>query len=91
MTVAKVQHSIETVKVTGKKKPIKVICTADKEMSEREQILTSSDKEMDARAKQAVSSAVAKNQFCKKPIARYDVVTKEVYVEYPNGEKKYVK
>ena len=48
------------------------------------------DAEMDARAKQAVKSAIEKAKFCKKPVAHYDAVTKRTYVEYPNGEKRYV-
>ena len=48
------------------------------------------DAEMDARATQAVKAAVAKAQFCKKPIAKYDLLTKRAYVEYANGERRYV-
>ena len=48
------------------------------------------DAEMDARAKQAVKSAIEKAKFCKKPVTHYDAVTKRTYLEYPNGEKRYV-
>lgn len=33
--------------------------------------------EMDARAIQAVKSALAKAEFCKKPVAKYDVKEKK--------------
>ncbi len=29
-------------------------------------------------------------EFCKKPIAKYDSENKRAYVEYSNGEKRYV-
>ena len=45
---------------------------------------------MDKRATEAVKSAVAKAEFCKKPVAKYDSKTYKVYVKYANGEKKYV-
>ena len=46
--------------------------------------------EMDARARQAVKVAIEKAKFCKKPVARYDTETKRAYIEYANGERKYV-
>ncbi|WP_164516817.1 hypothetical protein [Clostridium transplantifaecale] len=46
---------------------------------------------MDARATQAVKAALAKAEFFKKPVAKYDLKTKRVYVEYADGEKKRVK
>ena len=52
--------------------------------------ISSRDAEMDARATQAVKAAVAKAQFCKKPIAKYDTEAKRAYVEYANGERRYV-
>ena len=30
------------------------------------------------------------DKICKKPIAKYDMVTKSAYVEYADGEKEYV-
>lgn len=75
-----------TVKIrTGKKHSIKVISSA-----EQKKYISSHDAEMDARATQAVKSAVDKATFCKKPVAKYDIVTKKAYVEYANGVKKYV-
>ncbi len=53
-------------------------------------IISLQDAEMDARALKAVRVAVEKAQFCKKPIARYDVTSKRTYIEYADGEKKYV-
>ena len=55
--------------------------------SERDKYLTDSDREMDLRATAAVEAAIQKAKICKKPIARYDVETKEAYLEYPDGTK----
>ena len=46
--------------------------------------------EMDYRAEEAVKAALHRAKVCKKPIARYDMDTKRAYIEYPNGERKYV-
>ena len=53
--------------------------------------LTENDKEMDYRARKAVEMAIEKARICKKPIARYDAETKRAYLEYPNGEREYVR
>lgn len=53
-------------------------------------IISELDAEMDARAAEAVRVAVSKAIFCKKPVAKYDLETKRAYIEYPNGERKYV-
>lgn len=58
---------------------------------EKNEYLTDSDKEMDARARQAVKTAIEKAEFCKKPVTRYDVDTHKSYIEYPNGDIKYGK
>lgn len=68
-----------------KKLSVKVVHTSKQGNS-----ISARDAEMDARATQAVKAAVAKAQFCKKPIAKYDFVTKRAYVEYANGERRYV-
>lgn len=52
--------------------------------------LSENDKKMDIRATQAVTSALVKARICNKPIAKYDVSTQKAYIEYSNGEKKYV-
>lgn len=52
--------------------------------------ISENDAEMDARAVEAVRAAVSKAVFCKKPVAKYDVEAKRAYIEYPNGDKKYV-
>lgn len=52
--------------------------------------ISESDAEMDARAVEAVRAAISKAVFCKKPVAKYDLETKRAYIEYPNGERKYV-
>ncbi len=70
---------------TGKKLSVKVV-----HASKQGGAISVRDAEMDARATQAVKAAVAKAQFCKKPIAKYDLLTKRAYVEYANGERRYV-
>ena len=37
-----------------------------------------------------VKAAINKAKICKKPIAGYDNEKKQAYVEYANGERKYV-
>jgi len=53
-------------------------------------IITESEAEMDSRATAAVRSAINKATVCKKPVAKYDPILKKAYVEYANGERKYV-
>ena len=57
---------------------------------EEKSTLTESDNEMDERAVEAVKAAINKAKICKKPIAGYDNEKKQAYVEYANGERKYV-
>lgn len=64
---------------------VKVISSAD-----QDQYISCSDKEMDKRAIEAVRAAVAKAEFCKKPVAKYDTKTHNAYVKYANGEEKNV-
>lgn len=71
--------------IKGRKHSIKVIAS-----SEQKGYISSQDAEMDARAIEAVKSAVAKATFCKKPVAKYDTEKKKAYVEYADGVKKYV-
>lgn len=77
MAVARVRN--------GKKHTIKVVASVD-----QKNVISKRDKEMDARATQAVKSAVAKAKFCKKPVAKYDTITSKAYIEYADGAKKYV-
>lgn len=70
---------------TDKKLSVKVVHPSKQEGS-----ISARDAEMDARATQAVKAAVARAQFCKKPVAKYDLDTKRAYVEYANGERRYV-
>lgn len=70
----------------GKKHTIKVVTS-----SNQKSIISDRDAIMDARAVQAVKSAVEKAKFCQKPVARYDVRAKKAYIEYPDGEKVYVR
>lgn len=53
--------------------------------------ITPNDAEMDARAKEAVKSAINRAKTCKKPIARYDKSSKRAYIENADGDKIYVK
>ena len=55
--------------------------------SERNIFISKNDAEMDARAIQAVRAALHKAEFCKKPIAKFDVETRTAYMEYPDGRK----
>lgn len=55
--------------------------------SNKENVISKNDAEMDARAIQAVKAAISKAEFCKKPIAKFDVKTKTAYVEYPDGRR----
>ena len=52
--------------------------------------ITNDDAEMDNRARAAVKAAIDKAKLCKKPVAGYDAVSKRAYLEYANGERKYV-
>ena len=56
---------------------------------EQQGVISNRDAEMDARAVQAVKSAVKKAEFCKKPVAKYDKVAKKAYVQYADGVRKY--
>ncbi len=70
----------------GKKYKINIV-TNDAENS----ILSVTDKEMDRRAEKAVAIAIEKAEFCNKPVARYNIKTKQAYLDYGNGEIKYVR
>ena len=65
---------------------IKVISSADQRIS-----ISDTDADMDKRVKQAVKAAIDKAHICNKPIARYDFKTQKAYIEYTDGNKKYVK
>lgn len=80
-----VNNLSRTIEVAGKSFSVEIISPAKQKLR-----ITDSDAEMDARANQAVKSAIAKAEFCKKPVARYDVVTQKAYVEFSDGKKKYV-
>lgn len=67
---------------------VKVVTDADS--LRKNHLISESDAEMDDRATAAVRSAIDKAKICKKPIAKYDMVTKRAYVEYADGEKEYV-
>ena len=68
--------------IKTKRHNVKVVSSSNKR-----KFISDSDAEMDARAVEAVRAAVSKAEVCKKPIAKYDVVTKKAYVEYPDGRR----
>ena len=68
-----------------KNKKIKIVSA-----NRRNQELSSQDSEMYNRAIHAVKAAVEKAVVCKKPIAKYDIQKKKAYIQYANGEIKYV-
>lgn len=77
---------MSTAKVrTGKNHTIEVVSSID-----QKSVISNHDAEMDARAIQAVKSALEKAKFCKKPVAKYDTAKKKAYVEYADGVRKYV-
>jgi len=77
---------MDTVKVIqGKKHTIKVVAS-----NNQKEFISIGDVEMDARALEAVKSALEKAKFCKKPVAKYDFESKRAYIEYPAGVKKYI-
>lgn len=80
-----------TVTMIENRKLIKVFHNTQNDKFQTNNIISVQDAEMDKRALAAVKSAVAKAKVCNKPIARYDLDTKRVYLEYPNGERKYVR
>ena len=53
-------------------------------------VISDADAEMDARAKEAVKSAINSAKTCRKPIARYDRVSRRAYIETSDGKKTYV-
>lgn len=69
----------------GKKRVVKVVND-----STQDDAISAEDAEMDAKAIRAVKAAIEKAKYCKNPIAKYDQVEKRAYVEYANGERKYV-
>ena len=71
--------------INGEKYTINVVT------SDPDETLTENEKEMDYRARKAVELALEKAKVCKKPIARYDAETRRAFLEYPNGEREYVK
>ena len=86
------EHTSSNVKTITRKHTIKVVIqNTPKEIINTEKILSNQDEEMDKRASHAVKSAIERAIICKKPIAKYDEASKRTYIEYANGEKKYVK
>lgn len=72
------------IRITGNR-PITVVYS-----SESADAISDSDAEMDLRAREAVKAAINRAQICKKPVARYDKISKKAYLETADGEKKYV-
>lgn len=85
-------ESSSNIKMITGKHTIKVVTpNTSKGIMNTPKILSNQDEEMDKRASHAVKSAIERAIICKKPIAKYDAVSKRTYIEYANGEKKYVK
>ncbi|MBQ9062380.1 MAG: hypothetical protein IJ121_06115 [Eubacterium sp.] len=51
-------------------------------------VISDSDFEMDLRASDAVCMAIKKAKILRKPIAKYDRITGEAYLEYPDGRRE---
>jgi len=75
----------EVKMIMGKNHSIKVVPS-----NKQKEFISIGDLEMDARAVEAVKSAVEKAKFCKHPVAKYDFKSKKVYIENSEGVKKYV-
>lgn len=58
---------------------------------EARKVISKNDAEMDRRAREAVRTAIAKAEFCEKPIAKYDKINKQAYIENMHGVREYVK
>ena len=75
---------IRTIKLNGNRSV--TVVSEDSSHS----VISDADAEMDARAKEAVKSAINRARTCKKPIARYDKVSRRAYIETSDGKKTYV-
>ena len=73
-----------TIKIYGNRSV--TVVSADSSHS----VISDADAEMDARAKEAVKSAINRAKTCRKPIARYDRVSRRAYIETSDGKKTYV-
>lgn len=60
-------------------------------MSSSSITISQNEVEMDNRAREAVKSAIHKAKTCRKPIARYDRVSKKAYIETEDGRRVYVR
>ena len=67
---------------------VKIISNADRSLRARN--ISTNDAEMDKRAVAAVRSAINRAKICKKPVARYDIVTKRAFLEFADGSIQYV-
>ena len=59
-------------------------------MNELDSMCGVSDEEMTRRFVEAVRLDIEKSKIMGLPIARYDVETKQAYLEYPDGRREYV-
>lgn len=59
-------------------------------LADSKDCMTPEDKDMDARVKEAVNSAIRQAKICRNPIAKYDQRKKKAFVETADGVKKYV-
>lgn len=73
-----------TIKLGGNRS-VKIISEKDLAKS-----ISKSDAEMDIRAKKAVELAISKAKSSKKPVAKYDRISRKAYIETAEGEKIYI-
>ena len=52
--------------------------------------ISEQDKEMDRLAQEAVNAAIKKARVCGKPVARFDFSKGKAYLEYSDGQNKYI-
>lgn len=83
LIIYEVRFMCKTIKVGDRE-----IISVDE--NEKMSMLSANDIEMDKRAKEAVKAAINRAKVCGKPVARYDVEQKRVYIETADGVKKYV-
>lgn len=77
-------NMIRTIKIYGNRSV--TVVSEDSSHS----VISDADAEMDARAKEAVKSAINRAKICNKPIAGYDRVSRRAYIETSDGKKTYV-
>jgi hypothetical protein len=82
-------NGISERKIHGRS--VKILSSNNIILSEKKEILSDGEVEMDNRASYAVKAAVKKAQICKKPVARYDAERRKAYMEFADGDRQYAK